>query len=316
VTSPLWLVFLLVGILISLQAQFARPEYFSGRSLFPRWPAPDPVRAAWVFAGTMAILLMPKLLGYLALLARPEERRACGGAVRAFVSVVVEIVVSALMAPIMMLQQTRSVVEVLLGRDSGWSAQRRNDDRLPGATHVRAYLWTTALGIGLALSAYAISLSLFLWMTPVLAGLVFAIPIVSITSDPRLGARMRAFGLLRTPEESSPPCVAARAQAVIDSAAPRVGEDIASMLQDRRLMEAHLSMLPENGARKKGDVDVRLVVALAKIDESDSVAEAIDLLTAEERFAALGSREAMRRLLDKQPATDVRPAATASLAAG
>ncbi len=39
-TAPLWLIFLALGILISLQAQFVRPEYFpKGFSLFPQWPA-------------------------------------------------------------------------------------------------------------------------------------------------------------------------------------------------------------------------------------------------------------------------------------
>ncbi|MFX9069567.1 hypothetical protein ABTN30_19800, partial [Acinetobacter baumannii] len=62
-TAPLWLLFLLLGILISLQAQFVRPEYFSkGFSLFPKWPAQDPVLAAWVFGGTMGLLIVPKIL--------------------------------------------------------------------------------------------------------------------------------------------------------------------------------------------------------------------------------------------------------------
>jgi membrane glycosyltransferase len=36
-TAPLWLIFLVFGILVSLQAQFVRPEYFpKGYSLFPQ----------------------------------------------------------------------------------------------------------------------------------------------------------------------------------------------------------------------------------------------------------------------------------------
>jgi membrane glycosyltransferase len=67
-TSPLWLAFLMVGILVSLQAQFVRPEYFpKGYSLFPQWPAQDPVLAAWVFAGTMGMLIVPKVLAFLVL---------------------------------------------------------------------------------------------------------------------------------------------------------------------------------------------------------------------------------------------------------
>ena len=39
ITAPMWLVFLILGLLISLQANFIRPEYFpKGFSLFPTWP--------------------------------------------------------------------------------------------------------------------------------------------------------------------------------------------------------------------------------------------------------------------------------------
>src|SRR6202035_2833120 len=87
ITAPLWLLFLVASILISVQARFVRPDYFpAGRSLFPAWPVIDPIRAMWVFVGTMAVLLAPKLLSYLALLVRPEARRGCGGGGRAFLS--------------------------------------------------------------------------------------------------------------------------------------------------------------------------------------------------------------------------------------
>ena len=61
--APLWLLFLLSGILIALQARFVPPDYFpaAGKALFPQWPVIDPVRAMWVFIGTMALLLVPKL---------------------------------------------------------------------------------------------------------------------------------------------------------------------------------------------------------------------------------------------------------------
>ena len=50
---------------------FVRPEYFpKGFSLFPQWPAKDPVLAAWVFVGTMGMLIVPKLLAFILLLTR------------------------------------------------------------------------------------------------------------------------------------------------------------------------------------------------------------------------------------------------------
>ncbi len=64
--SPLWLMQLVVGILIVLQVNYARPEYFTQEfTLFPVWPRFDPERALNLFALTMAILLAPKLFGLL-----------------------------------------------------------------------------------------------------------------------------------------------------------------------------------------------------------------------------------------------------------
>ena len=54
ITAPLWLLFILTGILIAVQARFVQPDYFpQGKSLFPQWPVIDPVRAMWMFVGTM-----------------------------------------------------------------------------------------------------------------------------------------------------------------------------------------------------------------------------------------------------------------------
>ena len=81
ITSPLWLLFMLAGILIAVQARFVPPDYFpAGRTLFPVWPVIDPVRAMWMFVATMGLLLMPKLLGCVAVLVRGPVRRGCGGA--------------------------------------------------------------------------------------------------------------------------------------------------------------------------------------------------------------------------------------------
>ncbi len=46
-------------------------------SLFPTWPQQDPVLAAWVFAATMGLLIVPKLLAYLALISPLAPRLRC-----------------------------------------------------------------------------------------------------------------------------------------------------------------------------------------------------------------------------------------------
>ena len=162
----------------------------------------------------------------------------------------------------------------------------------------KAYAAPTFLGFLLAGGSYAISLPLFLWMTPVLIGLVFAIPIVSLTSDPVLGARMRSAGILRTPEEFAPPAVLQRANAFArDLDFGSSTDSSVELLHDPYLLSAHLAMLPPLPGRRKGDIDVHRVMALAKIGAADNAAEALDSMTPAERFAALADHEAMRGLL-------------------
>ena len=55
--------------------------------------------------------------------------------------------------------------------------------------------------------------------------------------------------------------------------------------------------------RRRGDIDVDRVVALAKIDDATDRDDAIELLTRKELFAALASPEAVRRLMAKPAAS-------------
>ncbi|WP_408090434.1 glucans biosynthesis glucosyltransferase MdoH [Rhodoplanes sp. SY1] len=300
VTSPLWLVFLLVGLLISLQAQFVKPEYFpSGFSLFPQWPAQDPVRAAWVFAGTMGILVVPKLLGWIAAMTQASERRGIGGVIRSLASLILETLVTSLIAPIMMLLQSRAVAEILLGRDAGWQAQQRDAGRTDLRLLSRLYGSHVMLGLLLGGGAYAVSAPLLLWMTPVVAGLVLAIPTVAVTSSERVGHALRRAGLLLIPEEREPPAVLLRAQALAAAPAGPETPALVRLAEDAGLRDAHLAMLDEKPARRKGDVDVALVVARARAAEADTITEAAALLTAKETFAILADRDALADVIRK-----------------
>ena len=125
-SAPLWLLFLVLGLLISLQAHFIRPEYFpKGFSLFPTWPQQDPVLAARVFAATMGLLILPKLLAYIVLISDRDERAQFAGSPRVLAGILCETILAALIAPSMMIFQTKSVVESLIGvmRDGRCSAE-------------------------------------------------------------------------------------------------------------------------------------------------------------------------------------------------
>jgi len=300
ITAPMWLIFLLIGMLIALQARFIPPDYFPKHpTLFPQWPMQDPVRAAYVFLGTMGLLILPKLLGWLAMLLQRQSRIGMGGGVRGFASVLLEIVLSALIAPIMMLAQCRAVGQILRGRDAGWSVQAREHARSTRvATFVRDYLWATSLGVLLAVAAYAVSAPLLFWMSPVVAGLALAIPLAGVSAQTRAGLGLRSAGLLLTTDERTPPPILLRANTIAESdRLTTPANPIAALRADPALRAAHLAMLTPPVPRPPGDVDVALVVALAKTDQAASAEQATALLTRQEIFAVLSNPHALQRLL-------------------
>ena len=298
VTSPLWLLFLLAGVMISLQSRFVRPEYFGeGRSLFPSWPQVDPVLAEQVFIGTMAVLLAPKLMAWLTVLRPGAGARACGGPVRAGLGVLVETLLGGLLAPVAMLIHTGAVAGILLGRDSGWSAQRRDDGRVPFRQVWTGYWKLSLFGLLLAGTAWAVSQALFLWMLPVLLGLALAIPLVLLTSSRAAGLALRRLGLLRTEEEWRPPAVLQRAAALareLRGAAPEPA--IPRLLRDPALLARHRAMLPLPRRRGQGPVDAALAVGLAKLADVDTVPQAVAALTRAETAAVLGHPDGLDAL--------------------
>jgi membrane glycosyltransferase len=297
-TAPLWFVFLVVGILISLQAHFIRPEYFSqGFSLFPQWPEEDPVRAAWVFVGTMGILIAPKLLAFIVALVHRSERRGFGGVWAGFSSVLIEIVLSGLLAPTMMLVQSGAVVGVLTGRDAGWQVQRRDDGSLPLSELVSRFGRLTVVGLLLAAAAYAVSLALFFWMTPVTLGLLLAIPLAVVTARTDVGSALRGIRLLMIPEERDPPKILARAN---ELAVMLQGDDLplgALLHRSRVLRHAHLAMLAPAQPRRRGDIDSELAIAKAKMAEFETMEETLQSLTPGETRALLSDPQGFKALL-------------------
>ncbi|WOH67230.1 glucans biosynthesis glucosyltransferase MdoH [Bradyrhizobium sp. BWA-3-5] len=286
-TSPLWLMFLVVGILVSLQAQFVRPEYFpKGYSLFPQWPAQDPVLAAWVFAGTMGLLILPKLLAFVTLMTDRDTRKKFGGGLLALAGIVTETILSGLTAPVMMIFQSSAVGEILFGRDAGWQVQRRDDGAISRHDLVRSYSVPTLAGIAMAAAAYSVSLPLLLWMMPVILGLLLSIPMAMLSSSTGSGRTIRLF---KTPEQTAPPPVLVRANELANVPHSSLSCPLHALRDDPDLRKAHLSNLPEQKTRKRGDVDTYLAIARARIEDADSFEEAAGFLTARERFAVLNS---------------------------
>lgn len=307
--SPLWLMQLVVGILIVLQVSYARPEYFTQEfTLFPVWPRFDPERALNLFALTMAILLAPKLFGLLLTLFNGMLRRAGGGTIRLVISALIEVLFSAFFAPIMMLIQSGSVFQILLGRDTGWNPQRRDDGSIPLKDIVRRHRMHTLLGLVTGISAFLIATSLFAWMSPTIVGLVLAIPLSWASGQLAIGLWLKRRKLLYTPEEGDPPAVALRAnalQAEFAAAGYDDADGLRALHAEPALREAHEAMLPEPAPRRRGEIEADRAVAQAKLVDAETIDDAAIWLKPKERMVVLHDR-ALVALLASLPAE--RPA--------
>jgi membrane glycosyltransferase len=200
VASPLWLVFLVVGLLLAIGAGGEAPwgaRIFDGHALA-------------LFLTTMAMLLAPKAWAYLLLLRDRPRLAAHGGAARAAASVATETLVSTLAAPSFMLFHTQFVVGTFLGRTVRWTTHRRDAAGTTLAEAARDHGVHTAIGVVASVATAAFAPGLLPWMSPVLAGLVFAIPLAVLLGSPRVGAALRRARLLLTPEETHAPPVVAR----------------------------------------------------------------------------------------------------------
>ena len=292
--SPLWLFQLLVGIVLTLQVTYFRPEYFTEEfSLYPAWPRFDAERSLALFGGTMGILLAPKLFGLVIAILEGPTRRACGGFLTLIVSTLVEVIMSALLAPIMMVIQSGAVLGIIFGRDTGWVTQRRDDGTIPFKTIVMRHRSHVLLGIVAGISAFLIATSLFAWMSPTIIGLVLAVQISWISGLLSVGLALKRGNILMTPEERSPPKIATSATAMIaemEKLGLDAGDPLTLLHGNPELFSQHEAMLPAPFPRKRGEIETERAVAEAKLMEARTIEEAAAWLKPKERMVVLNDR--------------------------
>src|SRR4029079_18432227 len=107
ISSVLWALSLIIGVVLSLETAYTLPVYFPDtRTLFPVWPVIDPIKALYLFVATIVVLLLPKVLGLSLALSRPIPDESQMKPLQLLAGALVEVVLSILMAPIFMLTQT------------------------------------------------------------------------------------------------------------------------------------------------------------------------------------------------------------------
>ena len=199
--SPIWLMFLIVSLLDPILAP--EPNYFPAHSLFPVFPRPETGKALLLLFGIFVLLLLPKTLITLGS-AFTRRGRRFGGTLPVLAGALAELVLTSILAPIMMMFQSKAVAEILIGADAGWPATEREDGSLPIGAAFRASWWMVLVGAFVLVATLNYAPDLIWWTLPIAVPLVAAPVLISLTGNPALGDWARRHRLFETPFEADP----------------------------------------------------------------------------------------------------------------
>jgi len=246
-TAPMLVVFIALGALDHHQKEvFAA---LSAQPADPTWTGGIP--SSMLLLGlTLTLLFLPKFLGAGLLLRRARE---FGGTTRVVAGMLLETLLSILLAPILLYFYTRFVVLTALGLRVGWKTQNRTESAIPFADALKTYAGPTFVGLAATTFAAWWVPSLLAYLSPILAGLVLAIPLAMLTSSERVGNWFRRTGLLLIPEEVSTPEVLQNLDPPSpEGAAPsgvRHFQGLARLATDPRTNAIHIAMLRRSKSR-------------------------------------------------------------------
>ncbi|MEE4208252.1 MAG: glucans biosynthesis glucosyltransferase MdoH, partial [Parvularcula sp.] len=305
--APLWILLILVGMALSLQAQFLRPDYFGeGVALFPRWPVIDSARAYRLFGITMAILFAPKVYGMIYAALNARWRREVG-ILRSFGGVLTETIISVLIAPILLAAQSGAVLSILLGRDAGWAPQRRTAGGYSLSQLFRMHLKTVLLGTTLLAAAFAISPVFAAWLSPAAIGMVLA-PLLSwATGSEVAGRAFRRAGLLLTPEERTTPLSVRRSREMAEAPTVYQRPTFAALIGDAAARRNRAGIADPHWDVPEGEVYPPLAMATAKASRYGLRARSAAYFSAPERMALLNAPSSLEEACQRSDDAYIAP---------
>lgn len=250
-TSAVWLVWLI----ILSYAAIVYPE----TSVVPN--------AEGVIALTLlsvALLFCYKLFGVFEALKNGTIKKF-GGVLNANLGIVAESIISMLVTPVKMLYYTRFIVEILAGKKVAWVSQQRNGYQLGWRGSWKEYRWVVIIGVIWASLLAYFNPVVFLWMLPVLAGMILVVPIAVYSSIPMNHQAM----LFRIPDETRPPDVLIYFERfypqLLDMPCLASQDPFVTVIVDPVAHRQHLAyvpyrkQVPENVRIKRNDIAERLM---------------------------------------------------------
>ena len=198
-SAPLWLSFMTLGTAL----------WLSGSPMVADWLL-LPGELMWLWAWTLCMLFLPRVLGIAAVLLKGQQH-AFGGTVSLLRSALLETVIALLQAPVRMLAHSLFVMVAITGIKLEWKSPPREAAAVPWR-HALSQLAPMSLMVAaLAVGIDMIDPRALVWLLPVGLPLLLAIPMAVVTSRVGLGKAMRARNYLLIPEETQSPTVLRRA---------------------------------------------------------------------------------------------------------
>ncbi|MDQ8201714.1 glucans biosynthesis glucosyltransferase MdoH [Pelagicoccus sp. SDUM812003] len=204
-SSLLWGLFMLFGGILVFNRFRSQLSILPTRGIGQFFDIPLHEHSILVASITFSFLFLPKVLALLDAFLSKGRCRAFGGRLACVGGVLLELLASAVIAPVMMLYHAQFVLSTAFGKGVGWSTQNRNaGEGLTFRDAFAAHKMHALIGVVATVLASRVNMSFLLWTLPVTGAMIIS-PIVSrILSSPKWGRNLRGINILATPEELNP----------------------------------------------------------------------------------------------------------------
>ncbi len=157
-----------------------------------------------ILALTMGILFLPKIMSILRMLVfNRADFAKFGGFWKSVCSVLLEMILSAMIAPIQMMFHSKFIIYTLLGKGVAWNTQNRDaEDGIKVKAAVSVHGIQMLIGIVWALIAYYYSIDFFWWLCPITISLFLSVPLSIVLSKTSIGTLLKKNKIFITPPES------------------------------------------------------------------------------------------------------------------
>lgn len=285
--SPLWLIFLGLSTIEVARILLQPINYFPGEyNLFPVWPEWHPQSAIALASSTACLLFLPKILALFDIVLT-KRSVLFGGRLQLLRSLLLEVLISILLAPVRMLAHSRYVLEALFNLSLSWAGQNRTEE-----TGWWSALVTQAPGTVLALAwagfAYWLDKMFFLWSLPVALPLIFAAPTSVLLGRVSIGQKLKQWGWLTVAEDTEENLLLKELDSMSLNSASRPGSAFVRAVLDPVMNDVHgdLARPRPTGAKQK----------TLKLLREQCLKEGIDRLSKKELSMLAQDRESLRWL--------------------